>query len=89
MLNSEISLNYFIYFILCIIFTIINFLIASIITKKFIYNLKLSMNIIELKNLSLSYKIKSFIPNDNKNLHLPKDEDFYALKDIIFYRKKV
>ena len=40
MLNSEIGLNYFIYFILCIIFTIINFLIASIITKKFIYNLK-------------------------------------------------
>ena len=40
MLNSEISLNYFIYFILCIIFPIINFLIASIITKKFIYNLK-------------------------------------------------
>ena len=83
MLNSEIGLNYFIYFILCIIFIIINFLIASIITKKFIYNLKkLSMNIIELKNLSLSYKTKSFIPNDNKNLHLPKDEDFYALKDI-------
>ena len=40
MLNSEISLKYFVYFILCIIFTIINFIIASIITKKFIYNLK-------------------------------------------------
>ncbi|WP_440657120.1 ATP-binding cassette domain-containing protein [Candidatus Pelagibacter sp. HIMB1509] len=40
------------------------------------------MRIIELKNLSLSYKTKSFIPNDKKNLHLPKDEEFYALKDI-------
>ena len=46
------------------------------------------MNIIELKNLSLSYKTKSFIPNDNKNLHLPKDEDFYALKDINSIEKK-